>query len=287
MLRVNGNLLVHAPPGITGRVVTKAASYAVRSLVESDAGRHDLHLTVVAIDCDNPAFSDWAKRLERAGLATIVPVGVVGFGQARNVGYDAANYQSRDWDVFIEFDSDNVFPFRWFHPLMKYLKTSPRAGIVSPGLIMAEHWRPKLEPSLDIKYSTQSYDYIHTLVDLEAERCVSLYGGRVGESRYPPVVRRPACLRDVGLYDGRFEGSLWGDWDEIMRLHQAGWEVRTCLDSFVFHWTAWEKVVLGGWQGRDPVDDDRVNRTQFFEKWPDAEEMVTEYNRKRAQLYRT
>jgi len=285
MLNVNANLLVHAPSGDIGKFVTKAASYAVRSLVESDAGRHNLQLTVVAIGCDNPAFDDWQRRMEQSKLATFVPVDSASYTHGRNIGYEDADYLDPVWDVFIEFDTDNVFPYQWFEPMMDAMDAFPEAAILSPGTIRAQHWNAAREPSVDIQYETQTYDYIHIMVDEEARRCVKRYGGRVGEVRDPPVIRRSASFRKMGLYDESFNGSLWNDWDEIMRVRQAGWEVKTILNSFVFHWTAWEKTLLHGWHGQDPLSDDETNRTRFFEKWPDASSYYQEYLAARDRLY--
>ena len=135
---------------------------------------------------------------------------------------------------------------------------------------------------MHVDYAAMHYSQIRHAVNLKAERCRKLYAGRVGLVRHPPVLKRAACLRAAGLYDEEFQGGGWEDWDENLRVLKAGWEVRTFLDSFVFHWTSWEHVVLGGWQspgGGVP------SRDRYFGKWPNSLEYYKGYLGERDKLY--
>jgi len=286
-MQIGANILVHAPGDERGELATAAAAIAVRSLVESDIAEHDLRLVVVANDCHGRAFEDWQAALlawPALKYVTVVPTREgTSFSHARNVGYKLMHYGHSAWDMFLEFDTDNVFPAVWFKPLVEKLAAYPKAGIFSPGCMMASHWRPVREPQIEVDYSTMHYNQIRAAVDAEAALCRRRYAGRVGVIRHPPVLKRPACLRDIGLYDEHFEGGGWEDWDENMRALAAGWEVRTFLSSFVFHWTAWEHILMGGWQSGSRWST--ANRTYFFGKWPDGAGYHEAYLGARDMLY--
>jgi len=270
-MRIGANILVQAPGDYRGDLATAAAAIAVRSLVESDIAEHDLRLVVVANDCHGRAFDEWQRDIlawPKLKHVTVVPTGEASsFSHARNVAYNLMHYGHSAWDMFLEFDSDNVFPAVWFEPLMRSLGEYPRAGIFSPGCIMASHWSPVREPHIPVDYGAMHYSQIRHAVNAKAAECRKRYAGRVGSIRHPPVLKRPACLREIGLYDEHFQGGGWEDWDENMRAVKAGWEVRTFLSGFVFHWTAWEHVLLGGWQS---PGGGVANRNYFFQKWPNA-----------------
>jgi len=286
-MKIGANLLVHTPSGESGKLVTQAAAIAVRSLVESDVSQHALHIVVVDNRCTHWAFTRWRRELHGwAPLEHLTFVASEGtsFAAARNTGYRQLNYLDSGWDLFLEFDVDNVFPRVWFTPLWQAWRRESRVGLASPGTIMSTYWSPQREPSLEIDYSSMDYSWIAHLVDEESARCRTLHRRKTGEVRHPPVLKRAECLREIGLYDEAFQGGGWEDWDENVRALHTGWKVRTFLSSFVFHWTAWERVLLGGWQGEGDACL-TPNREYFFKKWPGVEEYYTEYLAARDRLY--
>ncbi len=286
-MRIGVNLLTYSPEGAHGALLTSGAAMAVRSLVESDIMEHDVRLVIVDNGSNHPAYNEWRDGLHRwhkiehlKFVSTGIPTA---FSQARNTGYRAMHYEHASWDMFLECDTDNVFPAIWFAPLLEALEEHPKAGIVSPGTMLSDHWHPQHERTLHVDYANMHYSQIRHAVNLAAEECRQLYKGRTGTVRHPPVLKRPACLRDIGLYDEKFLGGGWEDWDENLRALQAGWEVRTLLSSFVFHWTAWEHAVLGGvWQS---PGGGVHNRNRYYNKWPQSHQYVRSYNAARCRLY--
>jgi len=279
-MRIGAQILVHAPDGKLGQLVTQAAAIAVRSLQESDAARHDLTVLVVEHGCRHPDYFRW-RDISHAQVCSL-PTGL-NFSQARNWGYKTFGLEN--FNLFLEFDVDNVFPTLWFEPLRAFLQENPKVGLLSPGAVMADKWEPCNIPVVQVDYEAMHYSDILWRVNKAAHICRWAYRGKVGSVRYPPVLKRTHCLQEMGLYDEGFVGGGWEDWDEVMRCHAAGWEVRTCLDSFAFHWGAWQRVMQGGWSGRDDSVDELNNRAYFFSKWPDGEPVRQEYIEAWNQLY--
>ena len=287
-MKIGANLLTHAPSGPDGDLVTAANAVAARSLLESDIMEHDLHLYIVDNDSNNPVYDTWQRRLSLLyrKQVTFIPTGKsLPFSRARNAGYDAMSYQDPAWDLFLELDSDNVFPTRWFAPLLESLEEHPEAGIFSPGVIISNQWKTPA-PTLAVDYKTMSYAVILEALNVAAASARSLYRGRVGEVRHPPVLARSGCLREIGLYDPEFRGGGWEDWDQILRVGDTtDWKVRTFLSSFVFHWMSWERGLLRQWQGAGNSQSEVWNRSYCAQKWPDLWTVYRDYNRSKTLLY--
>jgi len=276
-MRLGCNLLTRADDP----VFVQAAACAVRSLLESDIRNHEIGIVVVTHGPRCDAFHKWREALGNALVDVESPSG--DFAVGRNTGYRILGIEK--YDILLEFDNDNLFPKYWFDPLEWFLEEHPRAGLVSPGTMMAEKWELCDTPTINIDYETMHYDDMMWRVNKMARTCRAAYAGRAGEVRYPPVLKRSGCLQEVGLYDEGYKGGSWEDWDECVRVERAGWGTLTCLDSFVFHWTAWERTVQGTWAGSDEASDTVLNRQRFFDKWPNSADFIERYMESRHGLF--
>jgi len=285
--RVGAQILIHAPEGDVGRLTTQAAAVAVRSLFESDIPSTLLRVVVVDNGSTHLTFHEWLQeKVYPNPQVRVVRIECTSFSRGRNVGYRRLlEWDEYPWDIALEFDVDNIFPKVWFEPLRRYLATHPQVGLLSPGTVMSDHWEPCEVPTAVIDYETMHYDEMRRRVNKVCAICRAAFGGKRGVVRHPPVLKRRVCLEDIGLYDEGYEGGGWEDWDEVMRAHKGGWLTRTCLDSFVFHWTAWSHVLNNGWVGENPVRLYQRNQRRFFSKFPDSHDFYREYLRNRGQLY--
>ena len=280
-MRVGCNLLTRADDP---RFV-QAAAGAVRSLVESDLRQYNPFVLVTTQGPRCTDFYQWQVDLRAVwtNLDMIDVPAFCSFAEGRNSGYTFMGMGK--FDLLLEFDNDNLFPNYWFEPMLRFLESHPRAGLVSPGTIMAEKWELCDTPTVRIDYEGMHYTDMLWRVNKEARLCRAAYAGRTGRVRYPPVLKRSQCLQEVGLYDEGFRGGSWEDWDECVRVAAGGWETWTCLDSFVFHWTAWERTVQGNWAGGNDDADQVANRNRFFDKWPEAAEFMAAYMESRHGLF--
>lgn len=57
------------------------------------------------------------------------------------------------------------------------------------------------------------------------------------------LLLRRAALDEIGLLDIRFTPGTYGDDDIAMRLHQTGWQILLCKNSFIFHYGSGENCV--------------------------------------------